>query len=304
LTGSQRYVDVWRQMIEKINANQKVVDSRVMYPHMYGDQGWYDYTPKPYSHGALEVYYWSMDRQDLKRVPNDGWIGFLEGTNPQYPIQALQDDFANVQARVLGMNEDLTTPDTRLSDDPLRYNPATVHTLVELMLGGLPPGNRGGPLHCRLRYFDPENRRAGMPEDVAALVEKLTSETVTIFLVNINPVKQRTVVIQAGAYAEHQFVSAGWGKRVVPINQSSFKVRLLPGTGSRMTLTMRRYANHPTLLPPWDRDQTLRKSPPGRCTTRHPSGWVLPRRHQPTPAPLQWSSYSSELEANSPKTSF
>ena len=254
LTGNQRYVDVWRQMIEKVNANQKVVDGRVMYPHMYGDHGWYHYTLEPYSHGALEVYYWSMDRQDLKRLPKDGWIGFLEGNNPEYPIQALQKDFANIRARTQGMSQDPTTPDTRLSDDPLSYNPATVHTLVELMLGGLPPGNRGGPLHCRLRYFDPENRRAGIPEDVAALVERLTNDAVTGLLVNINPVKPRTVVIQAGAYGEHQFVNVDWGKQVIPINQSSFTVRLLPGTGSRMTLSMRRYANQASLLFPWDRD--------------------------------------------------
>ena len=122
------------------------------------------------------------------------------------------------------------------------------------MLGGLPPGNRGGPLHCRLRYFDPENRRAGIPEDVGALVERLTNDAVTVLLVNMNQVKQRTVVVQAGAYAEHQFVSVGWDKQAVPINQSSFKVRLLPGTGSRMTLTLRRYANQPSLLFPWDRE--------------------------------------------------
>jgi hypothetical protein len=109
-------------------------------------------------------------------------------------------------------------------------------------------------LHCRLRYFDPENRRAGIPEDVAALVERLTNDAVTVLLVNINPVKPRTVVIQAGAYGEHQFVNVDWGKQVIPINQSSFTVRLLPGTGSRMTLSMRRYANQASLLFPWDRE--------------------------------------------------
>jgi len=43
------------------------------------------------------------------------------------------------------------------------------------MLGGLPTGRDGYPLHCRLALnFDPVRRRAGIPEDVAALVEKLT----------------------------------------------------------------------------------------------------------------------------------
>ena len=61
------------------------------------------------------------------------------------------------------MRRDLTTADTRLADDPMVYNPATVDKLVQLMLGGLPPGMPliGGPLHCRVRYFDPLRRRAG-----------------------------------------------------------------------------------------------------------------------------------------------
>ena len=35
------------------------------HPHMH-DDGWYDYTPLPFSAGAMEVYYWSMDRADLR----------------------------------------------------------------------------------------------------------------------------------------------------------------------------------------------------------------------------------------------
>ena len=66
LTGDDRYLDPWRKQIDKINAQKKVVNGRTLYPHMYGDQGWYDYTPKPYYHGAMEVYYWSMRPDDLK----------------------------------------------------------------------------------------------------------------------------------------------------------------------------------------------------------------------------------------------
>ncbi len=34
-------------------------------------------------------------------------------------------------------------------------NPATIGALTHLMLGGLPTGREGYPLHCRVRYFDP-----------------------------------------------------------------------------------------------------------------------------------------------------
>ena len=44
----------------------------------------------------------------------------------------------------------------------------SVDAMIELALGGLPPMNRGKLLFSRLRYFDPDKRRAGMPEPVAA----------------------------------------------------------------------------------------------------------------------------------------
>ena len=100
------------------------------------------------------------------------------------------------------------------------------------MLGGITP-RFGEPLHCRVRYFDPERRRAGMPEDVASLVEKLTDDETTLSLVNINPVEERTVIVQGGAYAEHQLVSAAIDDKTLPIDRSAFTVRLAPGAGSR-----------------------------------------------------------------------
>ncbi len=254
LTGDQRYVDIWRQMSDKVNENARVVDGQTMYPHMYGDEGWYDYTPQPFNAGALEIYYWSMDQEDLKRLPRTGWIGFLEGENPDYPAEALQQDLTKVRAKVEMIRQDTSSPDTRLSDDMNHINPATTETLTQLMLGGLPTGRVGFPLHCRLRYFDPEQRRAGVPEDVAALVEGMTAETVTVNLVNLNQVEERVVVVQGGAYAEHQFVNITSGDQVVPLAaEADFTVRLAPGCGGRLVIGMKRYANRPTFAFPWDR---------------------------------------------------
>ena len=253
VTGDQSYVNVWRNMLDKINSNRKTIDDQIMYPHMHGDQGWYSYRPSPYSHGALDVYYWSMKQGDLKYLPIDGWLSFLEGQNPNYPIDALQRDFGAVRQRIEGMHNDSTTLDTRLSDDPMPFNPATVRTLVELMLGGIQP-RHGEPLHCRVRYFDPDNRRAGIPEDVAALVEKMTDDEVTLTLVNINPIKSRTVVVQGGAYAEHQILEVTTDSQISSVNSSHFNVRLAPGSGSRIVAKMKRYANQPTFVFPWNRD--------------------------------------------------
>jgi hypothetical protein len=253
LTGEQRYVDLWRGVIDRVNENARVINGQMTYPRMYGDDGWYDYTPYPFDAGALEVYYWSMAREDLNRLPRTGWIAFLEGENPTYPVEALQEDMTALRQKMAWLRQDTTTPDTRLSDDMNHLNPAATETLTQLMLGGLPTGRVGFPLHCRLRYFDPARRRAGIPEDVAALVETMTAETVTVALVNINPVEERTVVVQGGAYAEHQFSSVAVDDRAAPLDDDHFTLRLAPGCGSRLTITMRRYANRPTLAFPWDR---------------------------------------------------
>ncbi len=253
LTGDQRYVDVWRKQIDAVNSRAKEVDGRLMYPRMYGDQGWYAFEPEKYSHGALEVYYWSMDEADLARVPESGWLDFLQGRNPGYPAQALARDFETIRAKAAGQRADTSTPDTRLADDPMRYNPATVETLVNLMLGGLHPGHQGSPLHCRLRYFDPVRRCAGVPEDVAALVEKLTSDATVLTLVNVNQSEERTVVIQGGAYGEHQIGSVELGDRACNVEASHFTVRLAPGAGQRLVIRGKRYANAPTIWAPWDR---------------------------------------------------
>jgi hypothetical protein len=252
LTGDDRFLDPWRRQIDTINDQKKVVDGQMVFPHMYGDHGWYDYTPQQYTSGALEIYYWSMRRDDLKRLPITGWIGFLEGKDPGFPERVLRGDFAAVRSKVEGMRQDTTTPDTRLADDPMLYNPATVPNLVNLMLGGLYPGHHGALLHCRVRYFDPVARRAGLPADVAALVERLSADDAVLTLVNINQLEPKVVTVQAGAYGEHQVTAVAVNGRTSDVGRSSFEVRLAPGAGARMTLKMKRYANEPTLLPPWD----------------------------------------------------
>jgi len=252
-TGDQQYVDVWRQQIDKINSHAKEVDGKQMYPHMFGDDGWYDYSPAPYSLGALDVYYWSMERDDLKRLDTtSGWIGFLEGNAANYPVEALQRDFGRVRTQMEKVHNDTTTPDTRLSDNPNPLNPATIGSLVELMLGGMAP-RHGCPLHCRLRYFDPEQQRPGMPEGVAALVEKMEADSTTVTLVNTDQVAGRRVIVQGGAYAEHRFDTVTINDEVVQVDGTSFAVGLAPGAGATLKIGTQRYASQPTFAFPWDR---------------------------------------------------
>ena len=258
LTGDRRYIDAWTQMIDKVNSNSRQIDGRTVYPRMYGDEGWYAFASEPWSAGALECYFFTCDAKDRARLPKSGWIAFLDGENPDYPDQALRSDFAIIRTKIAAMRQDSTTPDTRLADDPMEFNPATIGTLRQLMLAGLDPGRGAAPLHCRLRYFDPVTRRAGIAPDVAALIDQMTADHVAVTLVNVSQTRSREIVVQTVAYAEHQCISVVIGKRQIPVGQPSFTVRLSPGAGARMVIRTKRYANTPTLAFPWDRVPVVR----------------------------------------------
>ena len=250
-TGDHSYIDAVRRTIDAVNSNAKEIEGRTMYPRMFGDEGWYDFRPDPYSHGAMEVHYWSMDRADLDRVPDDPWLAFLDGRDPMFPEREMRREFEEVRTKAQGIRDDMSTPDTRMSDDPMQFNPGLSGLLVQTMLGGLPTTNAAYPMHSRLRYFDPERRRAGIPEDVAALVDTLTADEVSVTLVNVNQVEERTVIIQGGAYGEHRLSTAEATGATHEIDDSTFAVRLAPGSGARLVLKTDRYVNQPTLDFPW-----------------------------------------------------
>lgn len=256
LTGEERYLNGWRKQMDAINGHKKTIDGRTMYPTMYGDKGWYAYVPQRYTKNSRELYYLSMKAEDRARMAPSRWADYLEGKDANYAEDALRADLERVRRRVAGMRADTTTPDTRLADDPLPFGKADVASLIELALGGIHLDRNAAVLHCRLRYFDPLRRRAGLPEDVAALVEKLTADSATVTLVNISQLAARTVVVQAGGYGEHEFLTVQTGDRKVRVNGVSFSVRLAPGAGARLVLSMRRYENRPMLAFPWDRGWT------------------------------------------------
>ena len=111
---------------------------------------------------------------------------------------------------------------------------------------------RSPPFHTRLRYFDPEKRRAGVPEDVAVLVNRMTDKSVTVSMVNLNPLEPRTLIVQGGAYREHQLVAISENNYHKAIDDPWFTIRLAPGAGTTLEIEMNRYVNQPTMDFPWE----------------------------------------------------
>lgn len=262
LTGDSAYIEVWRRQNARINDAGRQRDGKVETPTMYGANGWYGWKPGPYRLNGFEIWYVTQRADDLALAGEHPWVSFLLGKNDDYPMEAMQADLARVAEREKRMREDRTTRDTRLADWPLDKTPASVKSLIQLMTGGMhiarPPWtptspNQGGVvLHCRLRYFDPQRRRAGVPEDVAALVHVLGDASAEVTLVNLGKVA-RSVTVQGGAYAEHRIERVTLDGQATAVGGRDFTLRLEPGCGARLKIAMRRYANAPTLAFPWDR---------------------------------------------------
>ena len=229
---------------------------------MYGDQGFYSYQPGKYRKNFLEIYALSMKPSDRARCEETGWYHFLEGKNPDYPVKALHAGLTHMRKRMEEVAADNTSPDMRLADSALEYNPASIMALTQLIEGGLyiqhgswartSPSQGGTLLFARLRHFDPERRRAGLPPDVAVLVDSWSDDGLTATIVNVSPSQARSMIVQGGAYGEHQIVSVSDGKTTLDVNARHFPVRLAPGAGARLTIRMKRFANDPTLAFPWE----------------------------------------------------
>jgi hypothetical protein len=162
--------------------------------------------------------------------------------------------------------EDVRVGATRIRDDDSTIgfppdatrwensNAVSTTALINLTMGANDPGGSGhGPemLHANLRYFDPQLRRAGLPADVAVLVSRIGPDSVTVTLVNLDPISDRVVTLQAGAYAENDATSVTIDGKRFDIGASSFDVRLAPGAGATLTIGLKRYVNQPTLRFPW-----------------------------------------------------
>lgn len=266
LTGDDKYLQAWRNQHDVIYEAGKMIDGEYHTPRMYGnpewsregftdDDSWYSFRPySAESENMLQIYYLSMKPEDREHIESNPWLEFLEGSNPDYAVNAIRADLEDVKKRMKLLREDNTASDMRLVDDPMNINPASITSLIRLMEGGLYESSlarRSPPSYTRLRYFDPENRRPGVPEDVAALVDRMNGESVRVKLVNLNPVEARPLVIQGGGYGEHQFVAVTHNGLRTPIDSSTFQVFLEPGSGTTLEIEMRRFVNQPTMDFPW-----------------------------------------------------
>lgn len=202
-----------------------------------------------------DLYTWTWKQTDFERISktagsnSDEWFAYLQGKNPGYPEVALEREFTNLARLTDNVNNDNSNPAYRRSDHGPW--PAATNALVNLTMGGLQPTKSGGLLFCQLRYFNPTFKRPGLPADVGALISFIDKDKLIVTLVNTNDSVTRDVIVQTGAYGEHQCSKIILNDTEYPVDTNRIYFRLAPGSGSTITIYLHRNCNKPTLLFPW-----------------------------------------------------
>jgi hypothetical protein len=273
LTGDASYLSMPRSQLDLVTGMEQVKDGKRLVPTKHDQRGWYAYQPlRPTYH----VHLWnvSQSKEDWRRLESvrgdddwltvgdfrtkgdygheAPWVRFVTGHHPDYPEKILAVTYSQVRQRMQRIAADHTDPKTWDVHHWQELNPVVLEGLVQLTLGGPQPLYHGGVLHCRVRYFDPQRRRPGLPPDVAVLVTRIEPERTTLQLVNTSPSHAREMIIQAGAFGEHSFSSVKTvDGKTETIGGRHLRVRLAPGAGGRLVLGMKRYVNPPAYGFPW-----------------------------------------------------
>lgn len=291
MMGGAEFIDVMRTQGERLFETGKPAPNGFRFMNKYGDKGPYNPASGSLFEALYsDIYLYSLEKRDLDALlrastpaPRErrtrpvwryehesgryeggnevAWIDFLEGNDPEYPVRALGDAFARIRWNHQSIAADNSTPDMRQADTPhivraskeapLGAAGAATGALVNLTLGGSQPLWGGGLLHAELRYFDPARRRAGLPQDVAALVTGIRPEAVRVVLVNLSQTEPRSVVVQTGAYGENTCERVTANGQTTEVNGRAFEVRLEPGAGTELTVARKRFTNRPTFDFPW-----------------------------------------------------
>lgn len=149
------------------------------------------------------------------------------------------------------MPHDDTDPETWDMHPWQQLNP--VHTeALQLTCGGPQILYHGGLLHARLRYHDAEQRRPGLPPDVAGLVDRIAGERLWVQLVNTSPQHARRLVLQSGAFGEHRFAwaRAGSDGATMPVEGPLLGVELAPAGALTLEIELKRFHRQPSYAQP------------------------------------------------------
>ena len=137
-------------------------------------------------------------------------------------------------------------------------NPVFTKVLTHIMLGAPQYMYHGGMLRATFRYFDADRMRPGLPPDVGVLVDELRADGAGVQFANTSRSETRRVILQAGAFGEHDFTDVrsdgDESDAHLSVNGKYFCLELPPSTTIRIDAGMRRFVNTPSYAFPWHGD--------------------------------------------------
>lgn len=277
VTGDTGYLALPRMHLDTLIENGREENGRLLVPHKHTtEEGWCEFGPIT-SH--LPIHLWTVSQADedfdrmevlrkgceeewasvtqrpVRSADDRAWTRYIAGEVRDYPEHILQANYREVCDRlekVLSDEQDLTTLNVHWWQ---QVNPVVTEALAQLTTGGPQTIYWGGLAQGRVRYYDPERCRAGLPADIAALVSNLTPDGIELTLVNVSPVSRREVVIGAGSFGEHRFTQVVVdADTAIDVDGGDFQVNLPPGTQVDLTIGMSRFCSRPSFRFPWHHD--------------------------------------------------
>jgi hypothetical protein len=187
-----------------------------------------------------------------------GWFSYMQGKNPGYPDKVLEDTYTGMCSRLERIERDSADVETWDVHHWQNLNPVIPEGLIQMAMGTPAAVYHGGLLHASVRYFDPQGRRPGLPEHVAALGSKVTPEGIDLELVNTDPLASREVLVQGGMFGEHEFTTATLqdapsADQDISVNAKYLRVCLGPSSHALLHLGLKRFAHLPSYaFPPFE----------------------------------------------------
>lgn len=116
--------------------------------------------------------------------------------------------------------------------------------------------SHGGLQFGKIRYFDGQKKRSGLPDDVAAMVDQISENAIRLELINLSLTEARVLTIQAGNFGENRFdsviISTEDGQvHKIDINNKWLTVDISPKAGAILEFRYSRYVSKPTYENPY-----------------------------------------------------
>ena len=182
---------------------------------------------------------------------------YYDGKNPDWPMKILTAEYNEAITKYEEMMEDDRLPYDIITTNQLPQHLVLTKGLTQVTMGTPQATYNGGLMRSTVRYFDKDRGRPGLPPDTAALVDELRPDGAGVQLVNTNHGETRRLIVQAGAFGEHDFTEVAFHREgddsdtVLPVHGKAFVVELPPSTAIRLNAGMNRYVNKPSYAFPW-----------------------------------------------------